>query len=312
MNADHNAAIERLIGTANKMHMERSMGNAYGVYKIHNIIHLWDLGQEINNLIKSRDLQTILTEVKRILSRKKLRYDDQLYKCAITVNKFWSKEEFLNVTKSIDSWGKMRTIVPLLKRASENDRNIAKTDLNKVVQNCKGKTYEEFYSIIQLFRLKFDVKLAKLGVDVYDLNESLLFSNKQLVRKIENRDVKFEKNFRKVFNDAFLKDVRICLAGLQEEDVYARYENKIIVFTKSKNPLADDKLVAKILKIIETLKAVMPNSSTRDKLRTGRITHQLGKLSTYLKALSNNESYKQYQGSKKIVNELIGKVYADS
>lgn len=294
--------MEKLLLLTNKTQGDLTHGSAY---EAHNIKLLWDIGAEVNELTKKINFDNLLSKISDACQKSGIRFDDRLYRYAREVNKFWTRDEYFNVIKSIDTWGKLREVVPLLKLTREKEQKISKKNIDKSIVRCRDETYKEVRSIFKNLRKKCDPVLAELGVDIYDLDEALHLTNEQLVQKLENKDEAFEKGFRLIFNEAFVKNSRMFLAGINKEDIYTKFQSKINSFLKLELPKTENTLNQQILDIITTLKIVATNRATRIKLREEPLIIQLGKLSTYMKALSSEENYKQYVENKEILNKFI-------
>lgn len=294
--------MEKLLTLTSKTQGNLTRGSTY---EPHDITLLWEIGAETNLLAKQLDFDRLIVKISDACKKTKRRFDYRLYRYASEVNKFWTKEEYIEVIKRIDTWGKLRELVPVLRLTQAKEPKITKKDIDKVVAECQDQTYKDVRTILKSLRRKCDPVLAELGIDINDLDESLHATNERLVEKLEHNDEIFTKKFRALFDVTFLRNSRMFLASLQKEDVYKRFQKEINAFLGNRLPETDNNLLNQILKIISDLKIIALKKLTRIKLREEHLTDQLGRLSTYMKGLSSEENYKQYLGNKEILNKFL-------
>ena len=299
--------IDEIVEFCSKIINEERVGSRY---ESNDIQKIWQLGNKIISLIKPLNISTLLPKLQNIHSIKGIRYDDRLYRAAITFRNYWPDESFYKeAIKNLNVWNKLRELTPICDRILSGASKYTREEVDKLIKECKDKTYTEVREIFIRFRKIEDKILEELGIDKYEFRDTLIEVADEL-HKILEGDIKIENELRRVYSPEQFKEFRLLLSALQKEDVYLnkKWNKEIKKIVKKKLPETGLQIGKRINEIFTSINNFINNEKARISIRNEIPVTFIGNLSTYLRAIESDENKQQYKKNKDILNKFIGKM----
>lgn len=277
-------------------------------FEAHDVKKIWQLGELIISTIKPLNLTSLLPKLHQIHKIKSIRYVDMLYRAAITFRKYWQEEaQYKEVVNYLNIWRKLRAFYPVCEEILKGDSKYTRNDVDNLIKQCKDKTAEEIIEITKRLRKRDDKILEELGIDIYELRNTLIDVSDELLKIIEE-DTKIESELRKIYAPEQLRDFRLLLSALQKEDVYSKYNQEIKKIVKKELLDADLQIGKRINEIFNSINQFINNEKARVLVRKEIPVTFIGNLSTYLRAIESDSNKEQYKKNKDILNKFIGKM----
>ena len=277
-------------------------------FEAHDVKKIWQLGELIISTIKPLNLTSLLPKLHQIHKIKNIRYVDMLYRAAITFRKYWQEEaQYKEVVNYLNIWRKLRAFYPVCKKILKGDSKYTRNDVDNLIKQCKDKTAEEIIEITKRLRKRDDKILEELGIDIYELRNTLIDVSDELLKIIEE-DTKIESELRKIYVPKQLRDFRLLLSALQKEEVYSKYNQEIKKIVKKELLDADLQIGKRINEIFNSINQFINNEKARVLVRKEIPVTFIGNLSTYLRAIESDSNKEQYKKNKDILNKFIGKM----
>ena len=277
-------------------------------FESHNVKKIWKLGEMIISTIKPLNLTSLLPKLHQIHKIKNIRYVDMLYRAAITFRKYWQEEaQYKEVVNYLNIWRKLRAFYPVCEEILKGDSKYTRNDVDNLIKQCKDKTAEEIIEITKRLRKRDDKILEELGIDIYELRNTLIDVSDELLKIIEE-DTKIESELRKIYVPKQLRDFRLLLSALQKEEVYSKYNQEIKKIVKKELLDADLQIGKRINEIFNSINQFINNEKARVLVRKEIPVTFIGNLSTYLRAIESDSNKEQYKKNKDILNKFIGKM----
>lgn len=278
-------------------------------YEANDVRKIWQLGEKIISAIKPLNLTRLLPQLKQIHEIRHIRYNDRLYRAAITFRKYWQEEASYNdVIKNINVWRELREFYPICEEILKGDSKYTKDDVENLIKQCKGKNGEEIREIITILRKRDDKLLEELGIDLYEFSDSFMSVFDELRNIIEKEDNEREGRLRELYTPEQLKDFRLLLSALQKEEVYKKWNQEIKKIVKKKLPETDLLIGIQMNQIFISIIQFINNEKARISVRDKISITFIGELSTYLRAIESDANKEQYKKNKEILNKFIGKL----
>lgn len=295
---------EKVLEQASSMTVKKVTGSAYNAY---NIEGLWDLGESLRQYEPGLQRNLKLAKLERLWDKtQKEEFDTRFYRAAITARNYFEKRDgYVALIKSINTWGKLREVYPLLERVGKTDSQLNEYDIENLIRNAKNATYEEVRTLAKQLRLKGDPIFQELGIDTHDMQKMLMSSCREMREKLEAGDEEFYTKFRQDFNADRLLAIRTCLSGIQNTQVYEKYSDKIRrasqVVHVAKNPDIADlvTLCSNITKL-----AASERGRTESSAEIG--SNLFAELSTLMKAMSSGEERTRYLRNQETLRTFLG------
>jgi len=172
-------------------------------FEAHDVKKIWQLGELIISTIKPLNLTSLLPKLHQIHKIKNIRYVDMLYRAAITFRKYWQEEaQYKEVVNYLNIWRKLRAFYPVCEEILKGDSKYTRNDVDNLIKQCKDKTAEEIIEITKRLRKRDDKILEELGIDIYELRNTLIDVSDELLKIIEE-DTKIESELRKIYVTRF-------------------------------------------------------------------------------------------------------------
>ena len=277
-------------------------------FEAHDVKKIWQLGELIISTIKPLNLTSLLPKLHQIHKIKNVRYVDMLYRAAITFRKYWQEEaQYKEVVNYLNIWRKLRAFYPVCEEILKGDSKYTRNDVDNLIKQCKDKTAEEIIEITKRLRKRDDKILEELGIDIYELRNTLIDVSDELLKIIEE-DTKIESELRKIYVPKQLRDFRLLLSALQKEEVYSKYNQEIKKIVKKELLDADLQIGKRINEIFNSINQFINNEKARVLVRKEIPVTFIGNLSTYLRAIESDSNKEQYKKNKDILNKFIGKM----
>ena len=277
-------------------------------FEAHDVKKIWQLGELIISTIKPLNLTSLLPKLHQIHKIKNVRYVDMLYRAAITFRKYWQEEaQYKEVVNYLNIWRKLRAFYPVCEKILKGDSKYTRNDVDNLIKQCKDKTAEEIIEITKRLRKRDDKILEELGIDIYELRNTLIDVSDELLKIIEE-DTKIESELRKIYVPKQLRDFRLLLSALQKEEVYSKYNQEIKKIVKKELLDADLQIGKRINEIFNSINQFINNEKARVLVRKEIPVTFIGNLSTYLRAIESDSNKEQYKKNKDILNKFIGKM----
>ena len=270
---------------------------------------IWKFGDLIISKIKPLNLSVFLPKIKKLQESKGIRYDDRLYRAAITFRKYWPNESlYLQATTKLDVWTKLRELYPICDRILEGKSEYNKEDVDKLIHRCKDLTYPKAREIFIAFRRKGDKLLRELGIDEYEFNDMITDIQDKLEMVLEENNLQAEQDLRKIFSSKNFRDFRLLLSALQKEDVYLnkKYNDEIKRMTIKSIPISDLPIAASISKLFASIVKFINNQEARKTIRASIPITFIGNVSTYLRAIESDQNKTEFKKNKEILNKFLG------
>lgn len=299
--------INEIVEFCSKIISEERVGSRY---ESNDIQKIWQLGNRIISLIKPLNISTLLPKLQNVHSIKGIRYDDRLYRAAITFRNYWPDESFYReAIKNLNVWNKLRELTPICDRILTGASKYTRDEVDNLIKQCKDKTYTEVREIFIRFRKREDKILEELGIDKYEFRDTLIEVADEL-HKIIEEDIKIENELRRVYSPEQFREFRLLLSALQKEDVYLnkKWNKEIKKIVKKKLPETDLQIGKRINEIFTSINNFINNEKARISIRDEIPVTFIGNLSTYLRAIESDENKQQYKKNKDILNKFIGKM----
>ncbi len=273
----------------------------------HEIKLIWDLGDLLHVYCNSRPFHIVLDVIKKEwTATKRGKFDSRLYRGALTVRNYWAdKEDYLITIKSLNSWGKLREVIPLLDLVLTGEK-ITRQDIDELVHQARNRTYPELRDLVKILRLKGDPVFEELGIDIYELEKELYEVNADLINRLEKNDQEFYAAFRTTFDENKILAVRKCLSGLQNDEVYLKYKTDIKEFSKQTMTDTLNPELTSLSKLIGEIVRLTVSEAGRKKIREEVGIRLFGDLSTYLKALSSDENRDRFLKNQEVLKAFLG------
>ena len=277
-------------------------------FEAHDVKKIWQLGELIISTIKPLNLTSLLPKLHQIHKIKNIRYVEMLYRAAITFRKYWQEEaQYKEVVNYLNIWRKLRAFYPVCEEILKGDSKYTRNDVDNLIKQCKDKTAEEIIEITKRLRKRDDKILEELGIDIYELRNTLIDVSDELLKIIEE-DTKIESELRKIYVPKQLRDFRLLLSALQKEEVYSKYNQEIKKIVKKELLDADLQIGKRINEIFNSINQFINNEKARVLVRKEIPVTFIGNLSTYLRAIESDSNKEQYKKNKDILNKFIGKM----
>ena len=209
-----------------------------------------------------------------------------LLKNAETITKVWPKrEKYLADTKDAP-YGKLRDALTILNPDFVNQHKVSNNDQRELIIRLSKFTFEKFRAYVKQLRLRYD----PLGetVDFDELFNDIFETTSQLKEIIEKNDVTALKFFRSKFDAPHVENTRKLIASMKSEEMLKKLRPDICDDNQLFSTLEKCNLALSFQNVTRDLLLLFRSSeSRRDALRQRIGTSELGKLSTLLKATSN-------------------------
>lgn len=305
MTENQTAALNEIIGLASKIVGKGKTGSAL---EAHEIKLIWDLGDALQKYCNGRPLHTVIdTLEKEWLSAKHNKFDPRLYKGALTVRTYWSdKKDYFATIKSLNSWGKLREVTPLIDITLKSDAKISRKDIEDLIQQAHGRTYPEVRDLVRVLRLKGDPIFEELKIDIYELHRQLYETAENLAAHLFQNDKSFIDMYRKNFNEKTVLEIRKCLSGIQNEDVYSKYKKDIKEFAQKKMTAPSSPDLAPLTQLIEDIARLAASEAGRTRIREEFGMQKFGDLSTYLKAFLSDGNRDKFMRDQEVLKKFLG------
>ena len=300
--------INEIVEFCSKIINEEKIGSRY---ESNDIQKIWQLGNKITSLIKPLNISNLFPKLQNAHSIKRIRYDDRLYRAAITFRNYWSDESFYKeAIKNLNVWNKLRELTPICDRILSGASKYTREEVDKLIKECKDKTYTEVREIFIRFRKKEDKILEELGIDKYEFRDNLIEVADELHKIIEEEDIKIENELRRVYSSEQFREFRLLLSALQKEDVYLnkKWNKDIKKIVKKELPETDLQIGKQINELFTSINNFINNEKARISIRDEIPVTFIGNLSTYLRAIESDVNKQQYKKNKDILNKFIGKM----
>jgi len=305
MTPDQTSVLNEIIGLASKIVGKGKTGSAL---EAHEIKLLWDLGEVLQKYCNGRPLHTVIdTLEKEWFAAKHNKFDLRLYKGALTVRAYWSdKKDYLTTIKSLNTWGKLREVVPLSDIALKPDAKISRQDIQDLIQQANGRTYPEVRDLVRVLRFKGDPIFEELGIDIYELHRQLYDIADNLFGRLLQNDKGFIDAYRKNFSEKTVLEFRKCLSGIQNEEVYAKYKPDIKEFAQKKMTAPSSPDLAPLAQLIEDIARLAASEAGRTRIREEFGMQKFGDLSTYLKAFLSDGNRDKFMRDQEVLKKFLG------
>ncbi len=231
-----------------------------------------------------------------------------LYRAAITFRRYWQEEaQYKEIVNYLNIWRKLRAFYPVCEEILKGDSKYTRNDVDNLIKQCKDKTAEEIIEITKRLRKRDDKILEELGINIYELRNTLIDVSDELL-KIIKEDTKIESELRKIYAPKQLRDFRLLLSALQKEEVYSKYNQEIKKIVKKELLDTDLQIGKRINEIFNSINQFINNEKARVLVRKEIPVTFIGNLSTYLRAIESDSNKEQYKKNKDILNKFIGKM----
>ena len=287
-----------------------SEGKIGSRYESNDVQKIWRLGDIIISKITPLNVNSLLPKLQKAHELKKIRYDVRLYKAAIAFRKYWEQEPtYKEVIKNLNVWGKLRELHPIIERVINDESEHSRQEIEKLITQCKEKTYTEVREIFKRFRRADDKILEELDIDIYEFSELMVNLSEKLKKAIDE-DSNLESDLRKIYSPEQIKDFRLLLSALQKEDVYInkKWNAEIKKIVRKHFPEATIDISKDINQVYEMVKKVIINDKARRAVRKEVPIMFIGNLATYLRALESEVNKSQYKKDKEILNKFLGNI----
>jgi len=300
---DEKQLLNSIVELAAKVAQKHKTGSAIETYEIDL---LWDLGNLLQAYQNGRSTDVIFGSIKNELRIQRRKFDIRLYRGALAIFSYWqNKQDYLRVIKSLNSWGKLREVVPLLEVVLRSEAKINRQDISALIDGANSKTYEEVRELAKKLRLKGDPIFENLGIDIHELEDTLYGVSENLRLRLEENNAEFTNSFRKDFNE-YILSIRKCLSVFQNEDTYQTYKKDIQDFAKQAPITASTDELKTLSKLVFDIAKLAISEAARKRAREEIGQKPFGDLSTYLKALSSEDNRKRFLKNQEILNTFLG------
>lgn len=296
--------ISPIIRLVNRIQKDAKIGTAYERYESQL---LWDLGHEILEYGKFLgNSGDVVTEIIIRLQQHSIRCQPVMLKNAETILRIWPKKtDYINETKDVP-YGKIRDAVKILNPDFIAQHKVTKKDRNNLIKRLSASTFEDFRSYIRKLRLKYDPLGETINFD--EMFSEVHYAVSDLTKLVENGDpIQLEK-FRDKFDINYIENSRKRIAAIKSESVFQKLKSDIVKELKVTNDLNSNGLETVLYRINKNMILLLESSETRRDIMRRRIgTSGIGKLSTLLKAASNEAEHQRYLRSRQILDRFITK-----
>jgi len=294
-------AISSIASLVNKIQKDEKIGTAYERYESQ---FLWDLGHKIREYAqivgKNGD---VVSEIMNRLQAHSIRCQPVMLKNAETITRVWPKrEDYIYDTKEVP-YGKLRDALKILNPDFVAQHKVSQKDRKDLIERLSTSTFEGFRSYVRRIRSKYD----PLGetVDFDEMFNDIYNAASELRKIVENENITAPDNFRAMFNISYIENTRKLIAAMKSESVLQKLQGEISKEHKLIQDFDTNKLETFLLKITKNLILLSESSETRREAMRRRIgTSELGKLSTLLKAASNEPERQRYLRSRQMLERF--------
>lgn len=276
----------------------------------HDINKIWDLGELITTFFPTNSISSLLPKLEAVHRERRIRFDNRLYRGAFVFKRYYDKkEDYIKVIKIINSWGKLRELVPLCENVLSNADH-KKEDVEATINKCKSLTYTEVRELFRKFRGKTDKLLKELDIDGEEVQDALLDLSDGLNALLESGNSEREKELREEAGAGNLRNLRLLLSALQTEAVYQKNIKEIRNLSRKDMILPEfsSNLMKEITLFFNIIIRIVNNESARIYIRKLISITFIGNLATYLRALESDSNKNQYLKNKEILNKFISKM----
>lgn len=293
--------VTPIIDLLGQIQKEQKIGTAYERYESHL---LWDLGHNIIEYAKVTGQKSdVVGEIMSILKERSINCQPVILKNAETITRVWpKKEKYLADTKDAP-YGKLRDALTILNPDFVNQHRVSNDDQRELITRLSTFTFERFRVYVKQLRLKYD----PLGetVDFDELFNDIFETTSQLREIVEKNDEPALKFFRVKFDATHIENTRKLIAAMKSEETLKKLRSDILNNNQAFSTPDKCTLVTSFQNVTRDLLLLFRSSeSRRDALRQRIGTSELGKLSTLLKATSNESERQRYVRSRQVLEKL--------
>jgi len=294
-------AINSIANLLSQIQKDEKIGTAYERYESQ---FLWDLGHNIREYARIVGQNgDVVGEIMNKLQERSIRCQPVMLKNAETITRVWpEREEYIVNTKDVP-YGKLRDALKILDPDFMAQHKVSQKDRKDLIDRLSYSTFEEFRSYVKRIRSKYD----PLGetIDFDGMFNDIYEATTQLREIVENKNTAALDEFRAKFDISYLENTRKLIAAMKSEDILRKLRGEISEDHKLVPDLDSNTLETCLLKVAQNLVLLSGSSeSRRDALRRRIGTSELGKLSTLLKAASNEPERQRYLRSRQMLERF--------
>lgn len=296
--------IESIIPLLKEIQTEEKKGTAFERYRSQ---YLWDLGRMIQEYSRERgDTEDSVGQIIAVLRTRSIRCQPVLLKNAETITRVWAtKSEFEQETKDAP-YGKLRDILKILDPDFAVQHKVSEADRKRLLADLPELTFEDFRNLVKELKIKYDPLGESVSFD--EMYDDVYESAELLRRTVESRNTAALAEFRGRFGPKFIEAVRRSIAGMRDEKTLEKLKPGINVQSVTDGSLPQDSLAARLLRVANDLFLLNRSSrGRRDSLRRRIGLSELGKLSTLLKAASDDSEMERYLRSRQVLEKLASR-----
>lgn len=296
--------LNSIIDLLGQIQKEQKIGTAYERYESHL---LWDLGHNIIEYAGvTHQKNDVVGEIMSILKERSINCQPVILKNAETIIKVWpNKEKYIADTKDAP-YGKLRDALTILNPDFVNQHKVSNDDQKELIRKLSRFTFERFRAYVKQLRLKYDP--SGETVDFDELFNDLFETTSQLREIIEKNDDPALKFFKGKFDTLYIENTRKLIAAMKSEEMWQKLKSDICDDNHSFSKPDKYTLIALFQNVSRDLLLLFRSSeSRRNDLRQRIGTSELGKLSTLLKATSNESERQRYIRSRQVLEKLASR-----
>ncbi len=226
-----------------------------------------------------------------------------MLKNAETITRVWpTRLEFTKDTQDVP-YGKLRAILIILDPDFVAQHKVSDEDKKLLIGTLPQSTFEEFRALVKDLKTKYDplgesVDFDEMFSDVFEATSLL----KEIVESRHNAEL---KSFRVRFAPVFIENLRKCIAAMKDEKMLQKLRKDIGKDFPSNLGLITDSLDDYLFRVARSLVLLLRSSERRrDTLRSRIGMSELGRLSTLLKAASDESEMERYFRSRQMLEKL--------
>lgn len=301
-------AINSIANLLSQIQKDEKIGTAYERYESQ---FLWDLGHNIREYARIVGRNgDVVGEIMNRLQARSIRCQPVMLKNAETITRVWpEREEYIVDTKDVP-YGKLRDALKILDPDFVAQHKVSQKDRKDLIDRLSSSTFEEFRSYVKRIRSKYD----PLGetIDFDEMFNDIYEATTQLREIVENKNTAALDEFRAKFDINYIEKTRKLIAAMKSEDMLRKLRGEISEDHKLVHDFYSNTLETYLLKVAQSLVLLSGSSeSRRDAMRRRIGTSELGKLSTLLKAASNEPERQRYLRSRQILERFATRKSAE-
>jgi hypothetical protein len=292
--------IDSIAKLLSQIQKDEKIGTAYERYESQL---LWDLGHKIREYaqIEGQNNDAVMEIMSRLQTRS-IRCQPVMLKNAETITRVWpEREQYITETRDAP-YGKLRDALRILDPDFMAQHKVLQEDRIELINRLSSSTFEEFRSYVKKLRFKYD----PLGetVDFDEMFNDIYETTTQLIDLVENKNTNTTAldEFRARFDIRYIENSRKLIAAMRSEDMWRKLKGEISLGRESVSDFDSNTLETCLLRVTQNLVSLSGSSKARrDALRCRIGTSELGKLSTLLKAASNEPERQRYLRSRRML-----------